>query len=98
MAIPNPTTATTANKDPEEIDWLPLIRECVRVLRANWKWFVLSVIICTGLAFLYAQSRPRVYKRTATMQVEDANSSTSSRRMPSNMNALMELNVIAVGD
>ena len=98
MANPNPNPAAVPAKDPEEIDWLSLFRECANILRRRWKWFVLSVIVCLVLAFLYQQKQARVYQRTATVLVEDASGTGGSRRMSGNMNALLELNGITTGD
>ena len=37
----------------------------------NWPWFVLSVILCLGLAFLYLKSTPKQYKRAAAVLIKD---------------------------
>ena len=35
--------------------------DLLQILKANWYWFVLSVIVCLGLAYLYLLQAPRVY-------------------------------------
>ncbi len=36
-----------------------------------WPWFILSVILCCGLAFLYIKSTPKTYKRTAAVLINE---------------------------
>lgn len=54
------------------------IRTIVDVLRAKWYWFVVVVAISLSGAYLYLQTVPQLYKRTATVlikgqeQTEDA--------------------------
>lgn len=38
---------------------------------ANWYWFVLSVVVCAGAAFLYLKWAPKVYTRTASVLIKD---------------------------
>ncbi|MBO4730809.1 MAG: hypothetical protein J5593_04975, partial [Bacteroidaceae bacterium] len=40
---------------------------CLTVLRKNWRWFLLSVIVCLGLAYLYAKRQPRIFRLSATI-------------------------------
>ncbi|MBW4871878.1 polysaccharide biosynthesis tyrosine autokinase [Prevotella buccae] len=37
----------------------------------NWKWFVLSLIICIGAAFIYLRYTPPVYQAYAKMLIKD---------------------------
>lgn len=37
----------------------------------NWYWFVISLFICLGLAFLYIKSTSKVYTRTASVLIKD---------------------------
>lgn len=46
----------------------------------NWKWFLLSVIICVGIALLYLRYATPVYNMTAKMLVKDDDSKNSSSR------------------
>ena len=41
------------------------------VLKANWKWFALSIVACLGLACLYLLWAPKVYTRTASILIKD---------------------------
>ena len=40
----------------------------------NWKWFLLSVIICIGLGMLYLRYSTPVYNVTAKLLIKDDNS------------------------
>jgi capsular exopolysaccharide synthesis family protein len=39
----------------------------------HWPWFALSMILCCGLAFLYIKATPKLYKRTATVLINEDN-------------------------
>lgn len=40
-----------------------------RMIIANWYWFVLSIVVCCGIGFLYLKSQPAVYSRTASILI-----------------------------
>ena len=48
------------------------IRTILDVLLAKWYWFVLSVIVCLGMAYVYMETVPTVYKREAIVLLKDA--------------------------
>ena len=79
------------------------IKLCLAQFLANWKWFLLSVTVCMVIGWLYWQSKPRVFLRQSVMLIEDASDNSmgfgSSRsRRTSNMNTLLELQGVSVGD
>ena len=45
--------------------------DLIILVAKNWYWYVLSVVICTGLAFLYLQWAPKVYTRSASVLIKD---------------------------
>jgi len=47
------------------------LADIVRVGWNNWYWFVISLLICCGLAFLYLKSTSKVYTRTASVLIKD---------------------------
>lgn len=51
-------------------DWLSL-HDLFQIVRVNWYWFVLSVIVCCAVAFTYLQWAPKIYSRTATVLIKD---------------------------
>lgn len=48
------------------------IRTILDVLLARWYWFVLSVLACLGMAYVYLQTVQTVYKREAIVLLKDA--------------------------
>lgn len=98
MANQNYINPPAVQQETEDIDWLSIVRACTGTLRRQWRWFAFSIIVCGCLAFLYERKQPRVYQRQAVIEIEGADGSSGSRRMPSNMNALLELNGITAGD
>ncbi len=48
------------------------IHDLLRMILANWYWFLLSVAVCVGCATLYIMRTPKVYNRTATILVKDS--------------------------
>lgn len=81
---------------------VPLLKLCFVQFVRNWKWFLLSVIVCLAAGWYYQQSQPRVYKRQSVMLIEDASSSSGTMSRMSKRNSgvstLMELNGVSVGD
>ena len=47
--------------------------DLLQILKANWYWFVLSVVACLGLAYLYLLQAPRVYTRSASVLIKEEN-------------------------
>ncbi|HIZ87885.1 MAG TPA: polysaccharide biosynthesis tyrosine autokinase [Candidatus Coprenecus pullistercoris] len=47
------------------------IKDLLFLYLSKWRWFVLSLIICIGVAVLYLLRTPSVYTRTATLLIED---------------------------
>ncbi|MBQ8307544.1 MAG: chromosome partitioning protein ParA, partial [Alistipes sp.] len=48
------------------------IHDILKLMLSNWYWFVLSVTLCVGCAYLYIASTQKVYNRTATILVKDS--------------------------
>jgi capsular exopolysaccharide synthesis family protein len=73
------------------------LRDILDIFLDNWKWFVLSVIVCIGLARLYLASQSYVYQRQAVMLVKDDAGGGSGRRSNISTDALMQLNGVLAG-
>ena len=58
-------------------------------LCSQWKWFILSAIICMGLTKLYLATKNNTYKRQAVILVKEEQSSPAYRR---GMDALAQIN------
>ncbi|MEE1098784.1 MAG: polysaccharide biosynthesis tyrosine autokinase, partial [Alistipes sp.] len=48
------------------------IHDILKMMTVNWYWFLISVIVCVGCAYLYLASTQNVYIRTATILVKDS--------------------------
>ncbi|MBR4936882.1 MAG: tyrosine protein kinase, partial [Bacteroidaceae bacterium] len=84
------------NEGEEDVQLIPIVKQCWSIFLIYWKWFLLSVIVCLGLGWLYQQRQPRVYQRQTVMLIEDAEpsgmSGVGARKGRSNMSNLLELN------
>lgn len=85
----------------ETTQLIPMLKTLFSQFLAHWKWFLLSVVICGVLGYIYLQRQTPVYQRQAVMLFEDPDgggaASKASRRGSSGMSALLELNGISVG-
>ena len=73
------------------------MRDILDTVLDNWKWFVLSAIVCVGLARLYLASRSYIYQRQAVMLVKDDAGGSGGRRSNISTDALMQLNGVLAG-
>lgn len=74
------------------------LRDLLDIFIFNWKWFVLSVIVCLAVGHLYLMTRPRIYQRSAVMLVkDDSNTGSGSSRSRGGTDALMQLNGVMIG-
>ena len=48
------------------------LHDIIRMILMNWYWFVLSVLVCLGVAYYYLAKTPKIYSRTATILVKDS--------------------------
>ncbi|MBQ8937759.1 MAG: hypothetical protein IJ066_08590, partial [Bacteroidaceae bacterium] len=82
----------------QEVDDMLSLRDILDIFIYNWKWFVLSVILCLIAGRLYLYTKPNIYKRSAVMLVKDDSGSTqSSSRSRGGTDALMQLNGVMMG-
>ena len=58
-------------QEESSIDAITL-HDIIQIFFTNWRWFLLSVILCLGVAYLYLASTPSVYKREATLLIKDS--------------------------
>ena len=47
------------------------IQDLMYLCLAKWKWFVLSLAVCIGLAVVYILRTPPVYTRTASVLIKE---------------------------
>jgi capsular exopolysaccharide synthesis family protein len=55
----------------EEEDEGLSLHDIIQIVRINWYWFVISVVVCCIVAFIYLQRAPKIYTRTATVLIKD---------------------------
>lgn len=88
-------------EDNEEIKVAELLRICFAAAINKWHWFLASVIVCLALGWIYQQRKSRIYQRQAVILIEDSEGTggiSSHSRNSRNMNRLLELNGVSVGD
>ena len=88
-------------EDENELQIADLVKICYMHLKTNWGWFVASVVVCLIAGYVYLQRQPRIYQSQAVMLIENMEPSGMSGfggRGRGNMNSLLELNGITVGD
>ena len=63
-------------KKADKKEAVPLSDVFYKTLR-HWPWIILSVVICMAFATLYLLRTPKVYTRSAEIQVKDDNDGQS---------------------
>ena len=56
----------------EELTNTITLHDIIRMVIANWYWFMLSTVCCLCAAYYYLASTPKIYSRTATILVKDS--------------------------
>ena len=62
-------------------------------LASKWKWFLLSVLICTGVAWYKYATAPFIYFRSATVIIKDPSNKASSGGLDRFDNFINKVNV-----
>jgi len=55
----------------ESSDQIFSLVDLLHVVISNWKWFVISIVICCGIAIFYLKSTPPIYTRAASVLIKD---------------------------
>lgn len=55
------------------------LKKIYTILVLNWKWFLLSVIICLGFSYLYLRYKSPVYAASAKLLIKDDDSKKASK-------------------
>lgn len=61
----------------------------------NWKWFILSILICLGIGFLYLRYATPVYNTTAKLLIKEDNSRRSGRGGLQALESMSNLGIIS---
>ena len=72
------------------------LREILDMVLNNWKWFLVSAIVCLAIARIYLATKSNIYQRQAVMLVKDDTGTGGSRRAVGT-DALMQLNGVMTG-
>ena len=77
-------TYTEDRSDYQNKDKVVNLKQFLYLCLSNWQWFVISIIICLGLAFLYIMHAAPTYKRNALVMIrtnDDGNSMSANTAM-----------------
>lgn len=55
------------------------IKTLYTILILNWKWFVLSIVLCVGVAYVYLRYKTPIYQAQAKLLIKDEENTRSSR-------------------
>ncbi len=61
------------NKDNESIN----IRAEIEKYLVHWKWFLISVFLCVGIAVFYAKTKVNIFETSTTILIKEEGSSSS---------------------
>ncbi|MBP5731567.1 MAG: polysaccharide biosynthesis tyrosine autokinase, partial [Bacteroidaceae bacterium] len=84
-----------AQEEERSNNMLNIALFCLTVLRKNWRWFLLSIIVCLGLAYLYAKRQPRIFRQSATILISEGEPKTNKSRA---FNSIQDLSGISGND
>lgn len=85
MIPQNPANKKTTNSEALTIS------DLIKIALANWKWFVLSVLLCLGVSFYYLKKSPYIYSRSASVLIKDE---TKGTQLPNAAAAFSEVNML----
>lgn len=83
------TTNSSSNKNDQGLNLVDLLL----YLASKWKWFLLSVLICGGFAWLKYASAPFVYFSSTTVIIKDPSNKTVSAGLDRYDNFINKVNV-----
>lgn len=82
-------TNNSSNRNEQSINLIDLLA----YFASQWKWFLLSILVCGGIAwYSYARS-PLVYFRSATVIIKDPSNKTSTTGLDRFDNIINKVNV-----
>lgn len=95
-ATQNYANTPAQNSVQQENEEIISLRDMFDMFLFNWKWFLLSIIVCCALGYIYLKKQPKVYQRQAMMLVKEENG-MSRRSSAMGTDALMQLNGVISG-
>lgn len=85
--------STPTNNSGNKTDQSLNIVDLALYLLSKWKWYVLSILICGGVAWYLYASSPRVFFRSATVIIKDPSNKTSTAGLDRYDNYINKVNV-----
>lgn len=83
------TSNSSTGKSGQDINLVDLFF----YLASKWKWYLLSVLVCGGLAYVKYATAPRVYYRSATVIIKDPSNKKSTASLDRYDNLINKSNV-----
>ena len=83
------TSNYNSNKADQDLNLVDLLV----YFASKWKWFLLSIVLCTGAAWYYYANLPMVYFRSATVIIKDPSNKTSTTGLDRFDNIINKVNV-----
>lgn len=68
------TTNSTTGRNEQGLNLMDLLVFFV----SKWQWFLLSILVCTGVAWVMYARSPLVYFRSATVIIKDPSNKTTT--------------------
>lgn len=81
---------TPSSKNEQELNLIDLLL----FLASKWKWFLLSVLVFGGLAYVWYARSPLVYFRSATVIIKDPSNKTTTAGLDRYDNFINKVNVV----
>ena len=88
--IPSSQSKVTFNNFIKENDSIDIRSEIEKYL-IHWKWFLLSTVICLGIAVFYAKSKVNIYQTNASILVKEEGGAASE------LSAFQDLSALGLG-
>ena len=79
----------SSNKNAQAVNLVDLLV----YLASKWKWFLVSVLVCVGIAWYKYARAPFVYFRSATIIIKDPSNKTSTTSLDRFDNIINKTNV-----
>ncbi len=80
---------TVLNKEKESRYVEPLtLREFLKVSISKWLWFIISLVVCIGLAVIYVKSQEPVYQRSEQILIKSQDSNGGISSVPNSFSSL----------
>ena len=81
------------NNSPNKVDQGINLVDLLVYFASKWKWFLLSVVVCVGVAWYNYARSPLVYFRSATVIIKDPSNKMSSAGLDRFDNIINKVNV-----